>query len=69
MLIDNLRDHRFSWLSDPGYEKFGRINSGAYGRIASVQRDAELDVFPKLTLERSRFHTAFYCLHEPGPKH
>ena len=66
-----LRDHERILVAKRSRlrEKFGRTGSGAHGGVASVQRDAELDVFPQLTPERSRFHAAFYYLHEPGPKH
>ncbi len=66
-----LRDHERILVAKRSRlrEKFGGANAGAHSGVASVQRDAELDVFPQLTPERSRFHAAFYYLHEPGPKH
>ena len=66
-----LRDHERILVAKRSRlrEKFGGTNAGAHGGVASVQRDAELDVFPQLTPERSCFHAAFYYLHEPGPKH
>jgi len=43
-----LRDHERILVAKRSRlrEKFGRAHSGAHGWTASVQRDAELDVFP-----------------------
>jgi pyruvate dehydrogenase E1 component alpha subunit len=70
--IDNfLRDHERVFLVERSglREKFRRTCSIAYGRIVSIQRDAELDVFPQFTRQRSSVYSAICCLHECGTKH
>ena len=50
--IDNfLRNHQCVFLvARSGLrQKFRRTRAIAHGRIASIQRDAQLDVFPELT--------------------
>src|SRR5213592_4399005 len=59
--IDNfLRSHQRVFLVERSglHEKFRRTRSIAHGGIASIQRDAQLDVFPQFARQRSCFHFA-----------
>jgi len=70
--IDNfLRSHQRVFLVERSglHEKFRRTRSIAHGGIASIQRNAQLDVFPQFARQRSCFHFAVCCLHECGAKH
>src|SRR4029450_1925584 len=49
-------------------KKSGRTHSSAHRWPASVQRDAELDVFPQFTNQRSSIHSALCYFHELRPK-
>ncbi len=49
-------------------EEFGGTHSGADGRIAQIQRYAELDVFPQFAHQRSLVHSALCSFHQPWPK-
>ena len=66
-----LRDHERVLVVERSRvrEKFWRTHSGPHDWIASLQRNPQLDVFPQLTPERSRFYFIFYPLHEPRPKY
>src|SRR5438045_3385391 len=67
---DFLRDHDRVLMVERSRlrEKFRRTYSGAYGGIASVQRDPKLDVLPQFTAQRSSVHSALCSFHKPWPK-
>src|SRR6476659_2037746 len=54
-----------SWVR----EKFRGADTVADRWFASIQRDTDLDVFPKFTGQRLYFYWSFCCLHERRPKH
>src|SRR2546429_4822540 len=49
-------------------QKLLRTRAIAHGRIASIQRDTQLDVFPQLTRQRSSVHVVFCGVYERGGK-
>src|SRR5438132_3070860 len=69
--IDNfLRNHQCVFLvARSGLrQKLRRTGAIAHGWLASIQRDAELDVLSQLTRQRSSVHVVFCSLHERGAK-
>src|SRR5207247_11451735 len=65
-----LRNHECVFLvGRPGLrQKLLRTRAIAHGRIASIQRDTQLDVFPQFTRQRSSVHVVFCGVYEIGAK-